>query len=177
VELRAERSRRAVPGMETILLEWLLLQNPRGEFSLRRPRLPGQQHPGLGLLRDIMGWLVVVCEQRGLDGISFTAAHYHIAMQSRRLVRPLDPVDEARLEAFADALSGLSLADSTAAVAEGRVLDAATGVPAEWTPIPTVLPVSERLRARVTGPAYEAAVARERARFSFRRAASTLTEA
>jgi acetoin utilization deacetylase AcuC-like enzyme len=177
VELRAERSRRAVPGMETILLEWLLLQNPRGEFSLRRPRLPGQQHPGLGLLRDIMGWLVVVCEQRGLDGISFTAAHYHIAMQSRRLVRPLDPVDEARLEAFADALSGLSLADSTAAVAEGRVLDAATGAPAEWTPIPTVLPVSERLRARVTGPAYEAAVARERARFSFRRAASTLTEA
>jgi acetoin utilization deacetylase AcuC-like enzyme len=174
VELRAERSRRAVPGMETILLEWLLLQNPRGEFSARRPRLPGQQHPGLGLLRDIMGWLVVVCEERGLDGIFFTAAHYHIAMQSRRLVRPLDPVDEARLEAFAEALSGLSLAAAAAAVAEGRVLDAATGAPAEWRPIPTVLPVSERLRARVTGPAYEAAVVRERARFFFRRAASTL---
>jgi acetoin utilization deacetylase AcuC-like enzyme len=174
VELRAERSRGAVPGMETILLEWLLLQNPRGEFSLRRPRLPGQQHPGLGLLRDIMGWLVVVCEERGLDGIFFTAAHYHIAMQSRRLVRPLDPVDEARLEGFAAALSGLSLADATAAVAEGRVLDTRTGAPAEWTPIPTVLPVSERLRDRVTGPTYEAAVSREQAHFSFRLASSTL---
>jgi acetoin utilization deacetylase AcuC-like enzyme len=172
VELRAARSRGAVPGMETILLEWLLLQNPRGEFSPRRPQLPGQQHPGLGLLRDIMGWLVVACEQRGLDGIFFTAAHYHVAMQSRRLVRPLDPVDEARLEAYAAALDGLSLADATAAVAEGRVLDATTGAPAEWRPIPTVLSVSERLRARVTGPAYEAAVARERGRLSFRRVAN-----
>ena len=155
-----------------IVVEWLLLQNPRGEFSLRRPRLPGQQHPGLGLLRDIMGWLVVVCEQRGLDGIFFTAAHYHIAMQSRRLVRPIDPVDEARLEAFADALAGMSLADATAALSEGRVLDAATGAPTEWAPIPTVLPVSERLRARIGGPAYDAAVARERGRFSFRRVAA-----
>ena len=89
VELRAERSRRVVPGMEVIALEWLLLQNPRGEFSPRRPRLPGQKHPGLGLLRDIMGWLMVVCEQHGLDGIFFTTVHYHIAVQSRRLVKPL----------------------------------------------------------------------------------------
>ena len=95
VELRAERSRSAVPGMEVVSVEWLLLQNPREPFSAARPRLPGQQHPGLGLLRDFMGWLIVVCEAHGLDGIYFVAAHYHIAMQSRRLVRPLRPLDEA----------------------------------------------------------------------------------
>ena len=43
----------------------------------------------IGLLRDFMGWLVVVCETHGLDGVYFVASHYHIAMQSRRLVRPL----------------------------------------------------------------------------------------
>jgi len=168
LELRAERSRRAVPEMEVVALEWLLLQNPRAEFSARRPQLPGQKHPGLGLLRDIMGWLMVVCERHGLDGIFYTTVHYHIAVQSRRLVRPLHAVDDARLKAFSHALAGLSLAEAATAVAEGRVIDQATGEPAQWKPVPSVVPVSGRLEARVSGPEYEEASAREAARLDFR---------
>ncbi len=167
VEMRAVRSRSAVPGMETISLEWLLLQNPRVPFSPARPRLPGQQHPGLGLLRDFMGWLMVVCESHGLDGISFVAAHYHIAMQSRRLVRPLRALDEARLRAMARALAGLPLPLATAAVEDGRVVDTANGKPVQWQPVATVLPVSERLRAIVSTPDYEATARREAGRLAF----------
>ncbi len=167
VELRAERSRSAVPGMETIALEWLLLQNPREPFSPARPRLPGQQHPGLGLLRDFMGWLMVVCESHGLDGISFVAAHYHIAMQSRRLVRPLRATDEARLRAMARAVAGLPLPLATAAVEDGRLLDAVTRKPVTWRPVATVLPVSARLRAIVSTSAYEEMARREAGRLAF----------
>ncbi len=168
LELRAERSRRVVPEMEVIALEWLLLQNPRAEFSTRRPRLPGQKHPGLGLLRDIMGWLMVVCEQHGLDGVFFTTVHYHIAVQSRRLVKPLHAVDDGRLGAFSRALAGLPLAEAAGAVAGGLVVDRSTGEPAEWKPIPSVVPVSEKLVARVTGPEYEETSAAEEARLDFR---------
>jgi len=168
VELRAELSRSAVAGMEVIAVDWLLLQNPREPFSERRPRLPGQQHPGLGLLRDFMGWLVVVCETHGLDGVFFVAAHYHVAMQSRRLVRPLHPADEARLRSIAAALGGVPLSDATSAVEEGRLVDSSTGRPVDWRPISTVLPVSERLRARVGGPDYEEAAAQESARHVYR---------
>ncbi|HXK10865.1 MAG TPA: histone deacetylase [Vicinamibacteria bacterium] len=168
VEMRAGRSRGAIAGMEVVALEWLLLQNPREPFSERRPRLPGQQHPGLGLLRDFMGWLVVVCEAHGLDGVFFVAAHYHIAMQSRRLVRPLRPEDEARLLAIAAALEGVPLAEATSAVEEGRLVETGTGRPADWHPVATVLPVSERLHALVSGRDYEEAVIRETARFAYR---------
>jgi hypothetical protein len=168
VELRAERTRSAVPEMEVIAVEWLLLQNPREPFSDRRPRLPGQQHPGLGLLRDFMGWLVVVCEEHGLDGVFFVAAHYHIAMQSRRLVRPLHPADEARLRAIAQAVEGVPLSEATSAVEGGRLVEAASGRPVEWRPVATVLPVSERLSALVSGPEYEEAVAREAAGLAYR---------
>jgi acetoin utilization deacetylase AcuC-like enzyme len=168
VELRAERSRGAIPGMEVISVDWLLLQNPRESFSERRPRLPGQQHPGLGLLRDFMGWLVVVCELHALDGVFFVAAHYHIAMQSRRLVRPLHPPAEARLRAITAALEGVPLPEATVAVEEGRVVDAKTGTPVRWEPVATVLPVSQRLGELVSGPGYEEAVAAESARLEYR---------
>jgi hypothetical protein len=173
VELRADRSRGARPGLEVISVDWLLLQNPRESFSERRPRLPGQQHPGLGLLRDFMGWLVVVCELHNLDGVFFVAAHYHIAMQSRRLVRPLHPLAEARLRAMARALEGVPLPEATVAVDEGRVVDAKTGAPVTWEPVATVLPVSPRLVALVSGPGYEAAVAEESARLEYRLRART----
>jgi acetoin utilization deacetylase AcuC-like enzyme len=166
VELRAERSRAALPGMEVIALEWLLLQNPRQPFSERRPRLPGQQHPGLGLLREFMGWLLAVCETHGLDGVFFVAAHYHIAVQSRRLVCPLWPADEARVRAMTRALDGLPLPAAAAAVHAGRVVDAA-GRTVPYTPVTTVLPVSQRLRDLVGGPEYEAAVQREAEVMSF----------
>jgi acetoin utilization deacetylase AcuC-like enzyme len=168
VELRAERSRSAIPGMEVISVDWLLLQNPRESFSERRPRLPGQQHPGLGLLRDFMGWLVAVCELHDLDGVFFVAAHYHIAMQSRRLVRPLHPAAEARLRAITAALRGVPLPEATVAVDEGLVADARTGAPVAWEPVATVLPVSQRLGERVSGPDYEEAVAAESARLEYR---------
>jgi hypothetical protein len=119
-------------------------------------------------LRDIIGWLIVVCERHGLDGIFFTTAHYHLAVQSRRLVMPLHAADRARVEAFSEALAGLSLAEATRAVAEGRVVDERTGEPAEWKPIPSVVPVSARLKTLVSGPEYEEEAAREARRLDFR---------
>ncbi len=69
---------------------------------------------------------------------------------------------------MAKALDGVPLPEGTSAVDEGRLVDARTGQPAVWEPVATVLPVSRRLLARVSGPEYEAAVADEGARFSFR---------
>ncbi len=115
-----------------------------------------------------MGWLLVVCEQHGLDGVSFTAAHYHIAVQSRRLVKPLRPADEARMRALADALEGLSLAEATRAITDGQVSDTSSGTPMPWTPVSTLLPVSERARNLVSGLDYERAVERERDRLDLR---------
>jgi hypothetical protein len=88
-------------------------------------------------------------------------------MQSRRYVHFLRAEDEARARALGDAVRGMPLAEATTAIEEKRVVTRDRGEAQEWLPALMVLPVSERLQALVTGPAYEAEVERERERFAF----------
>jgi acetoin utilization deacetylase AcuC-like enzyme len=167
VELRVKRSPAAIPDFEVLVIEWLLLQNPRAAFREGRGPLPGQQFPGLGLLKEVLGFLFVLCEEHGLDGIYFVAAHYHIAARTRRQVRFLRPEDEARTQAMAEAMKGLLLTEQVAALEEGRLLAADTGRPVTWEPTPMALAVSEKLRSLVAGPAYEEQVRAGRPLFAF----------
>ena len=155
MEFRASRSSRAVSGFEVLVAEWLLLQNPRAHFGPYRQPLPGQKHPGLGLLKEFFSWLVVVAEILELDGIYWMPSSYHVAVQSRRSVRFLDPQGEAIARALEKLFSGMSLASASRAVDSGRVFDEITGQPFEWRGFPMVLPVSEALRDMVGGEDYE----------------------
>ena len=159
VEIRVRRSTREVPGFEVLQLEWMLLQNPRERFGESRPALPGQLHPGLGMLQEFFGWLVVIAEALSLDGVLFYPNHYHVAALSRRLTRFLDPKIEGLFRALASLLRGLPLDAASRAVDEGRVMDASAGEPVRWQGSPMVLPTTERLRERTEGAPYEAAVA------------------
>ena len=154
-ELRARRDRRTVPGMELLGIEWLLLQNPRQTFPDDRPPLPGQHHPGLGMLRDVIALLVRVCERLGLDGLSFVPSHYHLVGPSSKMLRFLNPEDEIRFQALKQALRSRPLAEASRAVDEGRVRNAQTGQPFSWQPMPMVLPVSPRLEAHFNSPEME----------------------
>lgn len=165
MELRVDRSQRAVPGMEVLVIEWLLLQNPRAAFGPYRRPLPGQIHPGLGLLKGVFGWLLVVCEMLELDGVYYVPSHYHVAAQSRRLVRFLEPEHEARFRRVRELVAKLPMAAATRLVAEGGIRDETTGAAFQWQGFPMVLPVSERLKSRILDEKeYEARVGEEMAR-------------
>jgi acetoin utilization deacetylase AcuC-like enzyme len=158
VELRARRDRQAIPGMEVLFLEWLLLQNPRGRFTRERPALPGQKHPGLGVLTDAIALMVLVCDRLGLDGIAFVPSHFHLATQGRKFLRFLDPRHEAEVRALDAALRGIPLTRATQLVATGRLRDTGTGQAYTWHPMLMVLPVSDRLRHRLDDKPYWQAV-------------------
>lgn len=86
MEVRFGMDRRALQGVPLLKVEWLLLQDPRARFSDARAPLPGQAHPGLGILADVVAWLVALCEERGLRGILFRTSHFHVvALAERRL--------------------------------------------------------------------------------------------
>jgi acetoin utilization deacetylase AcuC-like enzyme len=167
IETRLRIDRGALPGMALLRVEWLLLQNPRGQFTAERPRLPGQTHPGLGMLQDMVALFILICDRLQLDGLLFVPSHYHIAVHGRKTMRFLSPADEGIYRALERALQGLSLAAAARAVETGRVIDTAAGQPFAWHPAPMVFPVGERLREQVTGEEYERQVAEEAARHAF----------
>ena len=155
MELRVSRDSRAIPGMEVLKIEWLLLQNPRARFTPERPPLPGQEHPGLGILKDVLAALVVVCENLGLDGIYYVPSHYHVAAQSREMVRFLEPEHEALCRALERAFRGMPLARATREIEAGRVVNVRTGEPVRWEAFPMVLALSDRLHDLVFSKEYD----------------------
>jgi hypothetical protein len=168
LELKAGRSRSMVPGYEVIEIEWLLLQNPRGGFSEARPQLPGQSHPGLGLMRHVAAWLVVVCERLSLDGIAFVPSQYYMAAVGRRHLKFAEPASQARFEAMRNALAGVDLSDANRAVDGGLLEDARTGEIVRWEPATMVVAVSGKLDAQLTSPQYQEAVRRAHETCDFR---------
>jgi hypothetical protein len=159
IESRVRIDRATVPGIALLRIEWLLMQNPRARFTAQRPRLPGQKHPGLGLLADVMALLIVACDRLQLDGVLFVPAHFNTASQGRKYLRFLEPADEAFLRGLEQALHGLPLSEATHSVEQRRVVDARTGRAVAWRSMPMVYPVTDRLRDRVTGEEYERKVA------------------
>lgn len=122
--------RRRVMGAEVLYVHWLALRNPRARFSDRRPRLPGQEVPGLGLARETGTMLARMAIRLGLAGVVFRPAHYHTAFSARHHFQFVDPERQGRFEALVRDLAGLPLLEATEAVAEGRVrLD---GAPYAW---------------------------------------------
>ena len=168
MEQRVSRNRSALPGMELLYAEWLLLQDPRSTFDESRGPLPGQRHPGLGLMREIVAWWLVLCERLKLDGLLFVPSHYYMASLGRRHLRFLHPEDEAAFEAFQDALAGIGLSEASRAVDAGRVVDRKTGAVATWPAAMMVLPVGEALGTRTAGLSYQAALKKARAGTKYR---------
>lgn len=144
-ELRLMRDRHSFGGFELLSVEWLLLQNPRVRFSAKRPPLPGQKHPGLGLLDDVVALLIVACDRLHLDGLVFVPSQFHIAAYGRSHMKFVKRATQQRFEALLELTRGRDLAAASQAIAAGRVVDAETGETVKWIPEPMVLGTSQRM--------------------------------
>ncbi|HET6439820.1 MAG TPA: histone deacetylase [Anaeromyxobacter sp.] len=150
--------RRRVAAADVLYVHWMSLRNPRAQFSERRPRLPGQEVPGLGLAREA-GWMLARMAVRlGLSGVVIRPAHYHMAYAARHEFGFVDPRREGRFEALMRDVAGLTLLEVTTAMAEGRIR--LNGQPYAWE-------ADEMVFWLRSPPAQDALVEEERERSRF----------
>ena len=129
-----------------LIIHWLVLSDPESGFNFKRPRLPGQQHPGLGLLPESLKLLRNIGRDLLIDGILDIPDHFHTAQFYARTMRFFDPVAEGTFQAMMRDLSGIPLTLASEAVSEGAMVDARTGEPFAWQPTEQILPVHGPLR-------------------------------
>jgi hypothetical protein len=113
--------KRKLAGEDVLYVHWLTLRHPRGRFSPERPRLPGQDVPGLGIAREAGMLLVRIAERLGLAGVAFRPSWLHTAYPARPYMRFVDSARQGRFEALLRDLGDLRLLEATTALAEGRV--------------------------------------------------------
>jgi hypothetical protein len=140
-----------------LCIEWILLQNPHAGFPPSRPPLPGQQHPGLGLGREVLGLLALLCERLDLDGLWSVPKYFHNAALYSVRFHFADPTAEGRFLAMRRDTRDRSLHEVSWAIAHGALLELPHGRPVAWPPGLQVYPRSELLRAHFERDAYREA--------------------
>jgi acetoin utilization deacetylase AcuC-like enzyme len=139
--------------IDTLMIEWTLLQNPTKAFEPGRPKLPGQNFPGLGVAGLLQEILIRAAHRLSLECLLSHPSHYHTAALAGPRYQFLDPRVEGRYRAMRRALAHLPIPVATQIVEEGRLrLKDGTKVP--WEPGDHVLPVSERLIAYFASPSF-----------------------
>lgn len=152
-------------GLPMLLIEWIALQDPRAQFTPDKPRLPGQQYPGLGGLKNMQALLFEFGKASGKDAIVDVPEFFHSAVIYARLYTEIydrmyaffSPVDAGIMQAILRDTTGTAhtLAEISFAITFDCLLDARTRNRVKWKPSEQIYPVSRKLQRYVEDDSYK----------------------
>jgi hypothetical protein len=137
-----------LPPLDVISIEWMLMQHVRGEFTDRHRRLPGQEHPGLGLGHKVMDLLLWVATFLEKDAMLNMPAYFHNAVFYDRWFKFSDPLKQGEMNAIVRDLSaeGCDLSAMSYAAYFGCLVEKNSGAHYHWEPREQILPLAEKAK-------------------------------
>lgn len=150
-----------------LTIDWLAMQNPHSEFTPRRPRLPGQKHPGLGMSIIAVELLMIICWRLKLAGVVNFPGHYHNAFLYSKIFYYLDPTAQAKYLAVKKAFNSFPLDKLSWGIDWGCVKELTTNETITWMVSEQLVPVDERLKKIITGKKYKKYVNEKMKEFKF----------
>lgn len=141
-------------NFEFLSVEWLTMQNPRAEFMPDRPRLPGQNYPGLREGRSAVELLSLACKRLGLAGILNVPEYFHNAQMYSKTFHFLNPENEGKRRAIArDLLKDQNLADTSWAIDAECVKENKKLF--QWFATELIMPLDQDLQKYFSSTAYK----------------------
>jgi hypothetical protein len=158
-----DQKKETVPGfklerLDLLMVDWLCLQNPTRDFYPERPRLPGQKHPGLGMVRKIVNVLLHFSNDFDKEGVLNTPEYYHVATLYSQLFYFFDPMVQGKFLAIMRDMDREDLLKVHFAIPNDCLIEVNTDKLEKWAPGEQILPLSNRLKEYFESPEYEAIV-------------------
>jgi hypothetical protein len=153
--------------MDTLVIDWLVFQNPRTRFSPERPQLPGQKFPGLGIMRTAMQAILDLARQTGKEAVINIPEYYHNAVLYSAAFHFFSPFVEGRFRALQEFLADLSLAEASHAVSSGKIWNQTKDEVFVWKPHEQVLGITETVKKYFDSQDYEGPVKDAQAQSKF----------
>jgi hypothetical protein len=155
--------------MNTLVIDWLVFQNPRAQFSPERPQLPGQKYPGLGIMRPAMQAILDLARQTGKEAVINIPEYYHNAVLYSEAFHFFSPFVEGRFRALQEFLTNLNLAESSHAVSSGKIWNETKDEVFVWKPHEQVLGITDRIKNYFNSQDYEGPVkeGKDKSKFSW----------
>lgn len=161
-----------IDRLECITIEWLLVQNPFETFSPLRPRLPGQEFPGLGISKKIIEILIEIGKDLNKDSVIGFPEFYHNAVIYNKMFKFIHPSMEGKLKRMKEDLSDYPLDEVSFAFCGGCIVERnlKTGVEnyVVWEAEEMGLPISEKMKRYFSSPEYTALRDESYSSFSYR---------
>ncbi len=133
--------------LNVLMVEWLLLQNPKAKFTHRKPRLPGQVHPGLGLGDELLALFTLMGRHLRVDGIINVPEYYHTGLLFSKRFLFMSPCIQLQVTQIAyDLWKKYRLSVIAWASATGSIINCSTNEPFHWQPRKQIIPLQNQLR-------------------------------
>jgi hypothetical protein len=140
---------------QCLSIDWLAMQNPGAAFTPRRPRLPGQKFPGLGLSAIAVELLMITCWRLKVAALINFPGHYHNALLYSKIFYYLDPLAQARFQALKKTFKGMPLDKLSWGIDWGCVIERKKNEPFEWMVGEQLVPIEDSLKKLFTGKKYK----------------------
>lgn len=140
---------------QCLTIDWLSMQNPEASFTPRRPRLPGQKHPGLGMSIIAVELLMITCWRLKLTGLVNFPGHYHNAYLYSKIFYYIDPEAQAKYIALKKAFRSYPLDKISWGIDWGCVTNDNKNETFSWMVSEQVVPVNETLKKIFTSKKYK----------------------
>jgi len=126
-------------------IDWLLLQNPRAQFSAERPSLPDQKYPGLGLLNLVVPLIGEFAQETHKQAVLDIPEHFHGALFYSKWMKFFNPEMQGKMQAILRDLAGYPVALLSWAIRVGGLLNISGNVYEDWKPGEQIYPLSQEL--------------------------------